>query len=114
MSANWTDAPLISQLATYGIVWWLAFAAIAFVCARLGGFRGIIAGHVLIAILVAELDAQWIQAEIHRPGWDGQPDRDFVFAIGVFVRVVLVNTVLLPVSALGWLSRRSRAERQVA
>lgn len=105
---------MISQLATYGIVWWLALAAIAFVFARLGRFWGIIAGHVLIAVIVAALDEQWIQAEMRRPGWDGQPDRDFVFSIGVVIRVVLVNTLLLPVSALGWLLRRSPAARQVA
>jgi len=98
---------LISQLASYGIVGWLVFVAIAFVAARLGRFWGVIAGHVLIAVIVAVLDLLWIQAQMHRPGWDGQPDQDAVFKIGVLIRVLLVNTFLLPASALGWLSRRA-------
>jgi len=97
---------VISQLATYGVVWWLIFTAVAFIVACLGRFWGIIAGHVLIVIVVVGLDLQWIQAEIHRPGWNGQPDQDFVFIVGVFLRVLFVNTLLLPISVLGWLSRR--------
>jgi hypothetical protein len=31
---------------------------------------------------------------MHRPGWDGQPDQDFVFMIGVLIRIVLINTLL--------------------
>jgi hypothetical protein len=100
---------LISQLASYGILWWLTFAAVAFCLARFGRLWGVIAGHVLIAIIVTALDLQWIQAEMHRPGWNGQPDQDFVFMIGVLVRIVLINTFLLPASVAGWLSRRTAA-----
>lgn len=105
---------MISQLATYGIVGWMVFATLAFVAARFGRFWGIVAGQVLIALLVAVLDVQWIQAEMHRPSWDAQPDQDFVFTMGVLIRAVLVNTFLLPVSAVGWLSRRSPAVRTAA
>ncbi len=105
---------MIWQLATYGIVWWLVFVTIAFFAPWLGRLRGIIAGHVMIAIAIAMLDVRWIQAEMHRPGWDGQPDQDFVFAIGVFIRVVLVNALLFPVSVMGWLTRRAPATRPAA
>ncbi|SFJ16988.1 hypothetical protein [Planctomicrobium piriforme] len=107
---------MISQLAIYGVLWWLAFISLAFVAARLGGIGGILAGQVLIAIVVAGLDIQWIQAEMHRPDWDGEPDQDIVFVIGMLIRIVLVNTVLLPVSVCGFLSRKyvDGSERQLA
>ena len=97
---------MIVQLASYGVLWWLAFVAVALVAARFGRLPGIVAGHMLIAIVVTVLDVQWIQTEMHRPGWNGQPDQDFVFTIGLLIRIILINTFLLPVSALGLLSRR--------
>jgi hypothetical protein len=99
-----TEEPLIfiTQLTAYGIVWWIAFAAVEFIAARLAGIWGIVAGHLLIAVVIAALDVQWVQSEMHKPGWNGQPDQDFVFVFSVLIRIILVNTLLLPVSGLGW------------
>ena len=97
---------MIVQLTSYGILWWLAFVLAAFTFARVGAFRGTIAGQVLIAVLVMCSDIAWIQREMHKPGWDGQPDQDAVFMVGVLIRIILINVCLLPVSALGCLSRR--------
>jgi hypothetical protein len=94
------------------VIWWLAFAAATFVLARLGRFWGIVAAQLLVATVVVVLDVRWIQAEMHRPGWDGQPDEDVVFMIGVLIRVLLINTLLLPVSAIGGLSRRGQKRDQ--
>ena len=102
---------MISQLASYGVFWWFVFITVAFLAARFRRFWIIIVGHVLIAVVVAALDVQWIQAEMHRPGWDGQPDQDFIFVIGMIIRIVLVNTFLLPISVLGWFSRRDQGAR---
>ena len=52
-------------------------------------------------MIVITLDLLWIQSEIHDPDWDGTPDQDFVFIIGVAIRVFLVNTIVLPMSVLG-------------
>jgi hypothetical protein len=71
---------------------------------------GVFLGHVLVAIAVGVLDVQWIQSEMRKPGWDPGvgPDQDFVFMIGVILRVLLINTVLLPVNILALRLRRSR------
>ena len=79
-------------------VFTLLWKAIAFTAARLLRWPGIFLGHLVIAAIVVVLDIRWIQAEMHAPGWNGQPDQDIMFALGAFLRIVLINTVLLPVS----------------
>jgi hypothetical protein len=96
------------QASTYSIVSWLLFTAITFGCSRYLRF-GMFIGHICVALLVAGLDVYWIQSEINRPGWNGTPDQDIVFHFGVMLRVILINTVLLPVSVLGSWIRRKRA-----
>lgn len=97
---------MIVQLAAYGVLWWLVFAGVAFLGARVGRIWGIVAGHFIIAAIILMLDERWLQSAMHSPGWNGIPDQDLVFVFGVLIRVVLVNTFLLPVSALGWMTRR--------
>lgn len=73
---------LISQLWTYSIAWWALFIGITFVCAWIGRVPGIISGELTIAVIIAVLDVRWVRAEMHMPGWNGQPDQDTVFMIG--------------------------------
>jgi hypothetical protein len=89
----------------------MLFLFISIATAWTGRGTGIIVGHFLVAVAVAFLDLRWIQSEMHQPGWNGQPDQDFVFMIGVLLRIVLVNTVLLPVSLLGLRLARKRVPR---
>lgn len=98
----------LTQLLSYGFYWWVTFALLAFAAAKFGAHRGIVLGHIVIAAIVIILDLRWIQAEMHRPGWNGIPDQDMVFALGLLFRVILINTLLLPVSLLGLrLNRRN-------
>jgi hypothetical protein len=54
-----------------------------------------------------QVDVAWIHYEMSRPGWDGTPDMDIVFAIGLFARMGFLCVALLPVTAVGiWLKRR--------
>jgi hypothetical protein len=99
---------MISQLVSYGPATWLLFVAVAFLAAFLLRLPGVLLGHLLLAGLIVVLDGQWIQSEMHKPGWDGQPDADFVFMIGVVFRIVLINTVLFPISQFGLRLRRRR------
>jgi hypothetical protein len=80
--------------------WWLAFIAIAIICAKTGKWFAVIAGHIAILLIVGYLDAEWLSAEMSKPGWDPMtgPDLDIVFEMGVIVRVFLVNLTLLPLS----------------
>ncbi len=104
----------LSQLSSYGVLPWLGFVAIAFGCARYGGWLGVIAGHFLVAVLVSILDVQWVQEQMRAPGWDGLPDMDFVFYFGLIVRIVLINSVLLPVSVLAVRFRAHQRQAQKA
>ncbi len=67
-------------------------------------------GHVVVAGLVLTLDVRWIRSEMEAPGWDGLPDMDAIFYIGVVVRVFLVNAALLPIAflAMYFASSKSR------
>ena len=96
---------LLLQLGAYG-PWWLGFVAIAYLGARYMGLGGAFVGQILIAIVISVLDVRWIQEEMRRPGWNGVPDQDIVFYFGVMLRVILVNTVLLGVNAIGIRIRR--------
>lgn len=87
-----------SQIVSYPVAVWGGFIFLAFIVARLLNWPGIVLGHVLIAIAIFALDFQWVHGEMNRPGWDGSPDLDFVFGLGVLVRIVLINSLLLPVS----------------
>lgn len=91
------------ELLSYGVLWWLLLAAIVFLAARFGGLLGLFCGHLAVTMCVTVLDLLWIQSEIHDPGWDGQPDQDGIFLIGVLIRIVLVNAVLVPISSIGCL-----------
>ncbi|WP_037253119.1 MULTISPECIES: hypothetical protein [Rhodopirellula] len=108
---------LLYQLLSYSLLLWLLFVAITGIASFVGRGWGIMIGHIAIALLVIWLDAQWVQSEIAKPDWDGAPDQDIVFIIGVLIRVVLINAMLLPVaSASRWLSvhRRSIGTQPVA
>jgi hypothetical protein len=100
-----------SQIASYGVLPWLAFVAITALAAYLLRTPGVLLGHLLVTAMVVVLDVRWIQAQMSKPGWNGQPDQDFVFLLGVAARIVLVNTVLFPVSALA-LRMRHRGPRR--
>lgn len=100
---------MLIQLLSYPIVWWCVFVAIAVVAARYGRLPGIFVGHVLVAGLVFMLDAHWVESAMASPGWDGTPDFDIVFGFGVTLRIVLINSVLLPVSACVLFRTRRRS-----
>ena len=103
---------LLLQLVVYG-PWWLGFATIAFLMARYLDWGGAFLGQITIFFLVSWLDWLWIQEQMSRPGWNGVPDQDGVFFVGVVLRVVMVNTVLIGVNAIGIrMRRRAKVARQ--
>lgn len=91
----------LSQLASYGVFTLIAFVVCSYVFARKGGWPAVVLGHLGIAMLVMVLDILWIQEAMSRPGWSGSPDMDIIFSFGVFIRVIFINTLLLPISAMG-------------
>ncbi|MDB5340925.1 MAG: hypothetical protein JWN70_6544 [Planctomycetaceae bacterium] len=94
------------SLPTYGIMWWLIFAAVAFCTARYGFWWSVPVGHIVTAVIIYVLDVMWAQAVMQKPdsNWDG--DLDMLFACGILVRVLMVNTLLLPITVLGGRGRK--------
>ncbi|MBE0356090.1 hypothetical protein PPHE_a0961 [Pseudoalteromonas phenolica O-BC30] len=35
------------------------------------------------------------------PEWDGTPDMDILFFLGIIFRVIIINTCLLPIGLIG-------------
>jgi len=65
-------------------------------------------GFLVVTALIIFLDVRWVQAEMSKPGWDGTPDMDIIFDIGVLMRVLNLNTILLPITGVGILLRRRK------
>jgi|688.fasta_scaffold594914_2 hypothetical protein len=100
------------KILAYGIPAWGCFVAISFCASRFLGWLGVPLGCFLVAVILYVLDVRWVTAAMNAPGWDGAPDMDMIFVFGVLSRVVLINGVLLPVTALGlWLRHLSRTIR---
>lgn len=95
------------QLVSYGIAWWLIFFGITALGAWRYGLRGLVVSHLLVATVIVVLDIQWILSEMRKPGWSGTPDMDIVFQFGVVLRIVLINSALLPVGFFAVLRHRS-------
>lgn len=104
----------VLQLLSYGPFTWLALVAIAFYAARYGGLFGMFGGHFAVAVIIYILDVRWVTAAMNAPGWDGAPDIDFIFFLGFIVRVLLINSVLLPITYWAFrVRKRSRAISRV-
>jgi len=103
---------ITSQLFSYGVVAWLAFVTITLAFSRSADLIGMPCGHLVIAVIIFVLDAQWIQEELQAQGGSGLYDIDGPFYIGVLIRVLLINSSLMPLSLLAIYRRRlSRAKR---
>jgi hypothetical protein len=98
---------LITQPALSSVTWWAVFVAIAYCVARYTRWWCIFVGYLAVAVIMYQVDVAWIHYEMSRPGWNGTPDMDIVFAIGLFMRMGFLCVALLPVTAVGvWLRRR--------
>ncbi|WP_372370959.1 hypothetical protein [Candidatus Uabimicrobium sp. HlEnr_7] len=92
---------LLLQVFTYGFFVWFLWIAISFCVAFYGGKIGVLFGHVVIGVFIVSCDLYWIQESMIKPDWNGVPDMDIIFCIGVVIRVIIVNSLLLGVSVLG-------------
>ena len=100
---------------------WLPLVAILIangaLCFRFGR-RVLLITIPLVGIAYGVLDVAWIQSEMAEPEWEGQPDQDAIFIIGVIVRGAVATILLfmtsVPVavfSALGDVSASRRPRR---
>jgi hypothetical protein len=106
-------ALIIGQILSYSLLAWIAFAAVAIVPSGTGKVPGMIVGHCVIAVIVLALDVNWVRSAMSSPTYNPNTGPDFdaafyiLFPVGVLLRVVAINTVLLPLSfAAIWVSQR--------
>jgi hypothetical protein len=103
----------LESLAQYGVLRWIVFVSITFGTVRYAGWLGMFVAHCVVALIIAQHDIRWIETAMKAPGWDGAPDMDLVFWIGVAIRIVLVNSLLLPVTLISY-HYRARDDTDVA
>ena len=96
------------QILAYGIWAWICFTAIAFCLSRFLGWLGVPLGWILVAAIICILDVAWVTEATNAPDWDGTPDMDMIFMFGVLARIVLINGILLPITALSLFLRYMR------
>ena len=98
------------EITWYGLPLWCCFIAIAFCSTRYLRWAGLLLGPAALAIFICLLDAHWIFDQMKSHAESGRA-ADPAFVLGVLIRVLLFNTLLLPASILGlWLAlRRHRA-----
>lgn len=89
----------------YG-AWWLAFPTIAYLTARYALSWCVPLGHLAVASLVFFLDIRWLHAQMRQPEWNGTPGMDTAFVLGVLIRIIVVNLIVLPATVLAIRQRR--------
>jgi hypothetical protein len=95
---------ILFQFLSYPLLNWLLFVGIALLASYFGGWIGIFVGLFLVAFAVLLLDIDYAMTHEYM-------DMDIVFTMGVMARAVLINGVLLPISALGlFLKKRRRSK----
>jgi len=104
---------LLLMILGYGW-WWAAFVGLVYCAARYTPWPCIPVAFLVVAALVFYLDVRMVEAEMAKPDWDGTPDQDMVFLLGVLLRIVLVSIILSPVALAGLrLKRRGKAASNV-
>jgi len=100
----------LSQFQAYGIFGWIIFVGVSFLLPYRFGWRAIFLAHLAVACFVIYSDFQWIGTEMKKPDWDGRPDMDIVFSLGLLFRVVVLNILLLPLALLALWIRKPKTE----
>jgi len=99
------------QIFEYGVPFLLALCILEVLIASRLRWLGVFGFNVVVAFGIILLDLSWIQSEMSKPGWDGLPDLDIVFLIGVTTRVILFNSLL---TLIGWYTIKRQRARQAA
>jgi len=95
---------------------WFVFITLmlanGWLCHRYGA-RVLLLTIPVVSALIIGCNLAWVQSEMDRPGYNGQPDRDIVFAVGQLLCVIHVTTALSLSCFFAWVIAalfRSRTE----
>ncbi len=96
---------------------WLALIAMLVMngalCYRFGG-RVLFVTVPLLGMVYSMLDVAWIRQEMARPDWDGMPDQDAVFIVGMLLRAFIGSMLLFGSCLVGVLIANSVREAPCA
>ena len=99
---------ILYEIWWYGLLNWIIFIAIAFCASRFLGCFDMLLSVFVVAVTLLLLDVNWIFDDMRDHPENGR-DADMIFMLGVALRVVVFNLLLLPVSLFGLrLFRRRR------
>ena len=56
--------------------------------------RGFVLSVLIVGVFYAALDQRWIRSQMDAPGWDGVPDQDAIFYLGVVMRLAVMSVIL--------------------
>lgn len=103
---------LLLQLLEYGILIWSVWISLAIVLPLLFNSKGLFLGYSLILASIPIIDVIWVQGEMAKSDWYGQPDMDITFYIGVTIRMFLVLACLTIVTYFSKLLKEKVCSRR--
>ena len=85
----------------YELYYWLGWLAITVLAAKKCGYLGLFIAHCIIFVSVFASDLRYVSQLMSQPEWDGNPDLDITFLVGVIFRTTVINVLSLPTGILG-------------
>ena len=85
----------------YESYFWIIWCLITFCFAKRLGYLGLFIAHLIVLISIAISDIYLMSEFMKNPEWDGTPDMDILFFLGIIFRVIIINTCLLPIGLIG-------------
>ena len=89
---------------------WLFWIPITYYLARARGITGIIIAHFIIATSILLTDVVSATETINDHEAINNVDLDAIFALGILIRVFIVNIVLLPLSIIGYFLKKKEGK----
>lgn len=90
----------------YEFYYWLVWIPLTYFFVRKIGFLGILIAQGAVSFSIIVADLIFIHQIMSNPNWDGIPDMDIIFFLGIIARMIAVNAVLFPVALIGWFVKK--------
>jgi hypothetical protein len=91
----------------YEFYYWLVWIPLTYFSARKIGFLGILIAQGAVGFSIIVADLIYIHQIMSKPNWDGVPDMDLIFFLGIIARIFVVNIVLFAVALIGWFVKKA-------
>lgn len=85
----------------YEFYYWIVWCLVTFFTTKRFGLLGLLVAHLVVFLSIAVSDIYLMSEFMEKPEWDGTPDMDILFFLGIVIRVIIVNICLLPIGLIG-------------